>query len=170
MEGSHRSLLQPVHMFRVLQSIGNSGENVRSVVYLTTDQLLLPGNCPGIQIHKPHNNSGGAIVHRQTVVPASGIPRLHRHNHPVPIASHQGHGDLKVPFPARRIQASQHRQGKGYGFVAQLLQRQPDTLFIAAALVFRRWIQAETDLFTESLHAEPLLFCDQNITNGTVLP
>ena len=133
----YRGAVQVTGMIRPFHGIGDAGQNIASVGALSIDSLSLPCHGTGIQIHQLHDDGGGTIVHRQTVVMLSRIPGFYVGNGPIMFPAHQRNGDIKIRLSAQRIKLSQNRQRDDHMFEPQMFQRQADAFFIAGRRLFR---------------------------------
>ena len=123
-KGFRSSFLQIRHMTFFLQSIGNPGQNIRSISRLPGDGGFFSDEGSGVQVHQLHHNGGGTIIHRKSIVIGSGVTGFHICNDPVKFPMYQSNRNIKSRMPAQGIQFPQHLQREGHRLIAQGIQGQ----------------------------------------------
>ena len=114
----------------MFKAVSDTGQNVRSVGYLTVYKLFFCDEGAGIQVDQLHQDRGRAIVHRKPVMVMALVTRFHMGHDSVVFSVNKGHRNIEIRVPAHGVENPQDVQGNGHMFIAKSTQCQQDPAVI----------------------------------------
>ena len=91
----------------MFKAVSDTGQNVRSVGYLTVYNFFFCDNRSGVQINQLHQDRGGAIVHRKPIMVMALVARFHMGHDPVVLSVDKGHRNIKIRIPTHGVDRPQ---------------------------------------------------------------